>query len=296
MQAGAAAGRADQWRGSTGSISWTHVGSALLSAQLQCTVTVQLWHAWSIERPFLPALDQGLLPLLCLFNRELQCRHGLATVLASRAEPRPAPWQRPNGRRCIRSATEHSREGACEELGAIRCPLQAEPRQPGRVLGRAGREVHLEETVEQSGLHVSSRMLPNPRHGRAFIRCVGSSSRRASGRRSAGGRCCCCCCAPGDAPLPAGTTAERGRAPIATACRHNFDLRSGSVFIKWFEQGETNICYNALDRHVEAGHGDRIAFYWEASGCIQALLLSSCSCSAAAQAPARTPSPAQGAG
>ena len=26
---------------------------------------------------------------------------------------------------------------------------------------------------------------------------------------------------------------------------------------------ETNISYNCLDRHVEAGHGDRVACYWE---------------------------------
>lgn len=33
--------------------------------------------------------------------------------------------------------------------------------------------------------------------------------------------------------------------------------------MEWFKGGKTNICYNALDRHVAAGHGDRIAFYWE---------------------------------
>ena len=25
---------------------------------------------------------------------------------------------------------------------------------------------------------------------------------------------------------------------------------------------ETNICHNALDRNVELGHGDKVAFYW----------------------------------
>ena len=25
---------------------------------------------------------------------------------------------------------------------------------------------------------------------------------------------------------------------------------------------ETNICYNCVDRHVEAGLGDRVAFHW----------------------------------
>jgi acetyl-CoA synthetase len=34
-------------------------------------------------------------------------------------------------------------------------------------------------------------------------------------------------------------------------------------FAKWFEGGKLNVAYNCLDRHVEAGRGDRIAFYWE---------------------------------
>lgn len=25
----------------------------------------------------------------------------------------------------------------------------------------------------------------------------------------------------------------------------------------------TNIAYNCLERHIEAGHGERIAYYWE---------------------------------
>ncbi|NVN00806.1 acetate--CoA ligase, partial [Arthrobacter sp. SDTb3-6] len=34
-------------------------------------------------------------------------------------------------------------------------------------------------------------------------------------------------------------------------------------FATWFEDGETNAAYNALDRHVEAGNGDRVAIYFE---------------------------------
>lgn len=45
--------------------------------------------------------------------------------------------------------------------------------------------------------------------------------------------------------------------------RYNFDVRKGPVKIEWFVGAETNLTYNALDRHVEAGHGDRVAFYWE---------------------------------
>ena len=32
---------------------------------------------------------------------------------------------------------------------------------------------------------------------------------------------------------------------------------------KWFHDGTLNACYNAVDRHVEAGHGDRVAFHFE---------------------------------
>ncbi len=34
-------------------------------------------------------------------------------------------------------------------------------------------------------------------------------------------------------------------------------------FAKWFVGGTLNISYNCLDRHVEAGRGDRIAYHWE---------------------------------
>lgn len=34
-------------------------------------------------------------------------------------------------------------------------------------------------------------------------------------------------------------------------------------FAKWFADGELNACYNAVDRHVEAGNGDRTAILFE---------------------------------
>jgi acetyl-CoA synthetase len=37
---------------------------------------------------------------------------------------------------------------------------------------------------------------------------------------------------------------------------------SNPPFAKWFEGGELNVSYNCLDRHVEAGRGDRVAFHW----------------------------------
>ena len=38
---------------------------------------------------------------------------------------------------------------------------------------------------------------------------------------------------------------------------------SNPPFAKWFADGRLNAAHNALDRHVEAGHGDRIAFHFE---------------------------------
>ena len=32
---------------------------------------------------------------------------------------------------------------------------------------------------------------------------------------------------------------------------------------KWFVGGKTNACYNCVDRHVQAGHGDDVAIVWE---------------------------------
>ncbi len=37
---------------------------------------------------------------------------------------------------------------------------------------------------------------------------------------------------------------------------------SNPPFYKWFEDGKINASYNCLDRHVEAGNGDRVAFHW----------------------------------
>ena len=35
-------------------------------------------------------------------------------------------------------------------------------------------------------------------------------------------------------------------------------------FAKWFVGGKLNACANCLDRHVDAGRGERVAFHWEA--------------------------------
>src|SRR5438270_9549808 len=34
-------------------------------------------------------------------------------------------------------------------------------------------------------------------------------------------------------------------------------------FAKWFVGGRLNVAYNCLDRHIEAGRGDKVALHWE---------------------------------
>ena len=45
--------------------------------------------------------------------------------------------------------------------------------------------------------------------------------------------------------------------PWSTICEWNLP------FAKWFVGGELNVSYNCLDRHVLAGRGSKVAFYWE---------------------------------
>ncbi|MUL58903.1 acetate--CoA ligase [Mycobacterium sp. CBMA293] len=38
---------------------------------------------------------------------------------------------------------------------------------------------------------------------------------------------------------------------------------SNPPFAKWYADGKLNVAYNCVDRHVEAGNGDRVAIHWE---------------------------------
>ncbi|MEO8888917.1 MAG: acetate--CoA ligase [Jatrophihabitantaceae bacterium] len=38
---------------------------------------------------------------------------------------------------------------------------------------------------------------------------------------------------------------------------------SDKPFSKWFVGGKLNVAYNCVDRHVESGHGDQVAYHWE---------------------------------
>src|SRR5437879_4979623 len=34
-------------------------------------------------------------------------------------------------------------------------------------------------------------------------------------------------------------------------------------YAKWYLGGKLNVCFNCVDRHVEAGNGAKVAYYWE---------------------------------
>ena len=38
------------------------------------------------------------------------------------------------------------------------------------------------------------------------------------------------------------------------------------AFPSWFHGGKINMCYNAVDRHVESGHGDQVALVFDSPG------------------------------
>ncbi|GAB1608363.1 acetyl-coenzyme A synthetase, cytoplasmic-like isoform X1 [Argonauta hians] len=51
--------------------------------------------------------------------------------------------------------------------------------------------------------------------------------------------------------------------PTGKFLEYNFNHNAGPISIKWMQGAKTNICYNALDHHINKGKGDQIAFYWE---------------------------------
>lgn len=57
----------------------------------------------------------------------------------------------------------------------------------------------------------------------------------------------------------------RERLTWATDFEQTLDW-TGAPFAKWFVGGELNAAYNCVDRHVEAGNGDRVAIHFEGEG------------------------------
>ena len=89
--------------------------------------------------------------------------------------------------------------------------------------------------------------------------------------------------APGGAPLPAVTrvrgAGERAAGHLRARLRRVLDDRGAErvtwfepftklyewepPYAKWYLGGKLNVCFNCVDRHVEAGRGDRVAYHWE---------------------------------
>ena len=66
-----------------------------------------------------------------------------------------------------------------------------------------------------------------------------------------------------------GTDADREAFWAEQAAELDWDVRweqvldwSGAPFAKWFTGGRLNVAHNCVDRHVEAGHGEQVAFHW----------------------------------
>ncbi|WP_157248734.1 acetate--CoA ligase [Nonomuraea typhae] len=56
---------------------------------------------------------------------------------------------------------------------------------------------------------------------------------------------------------------ERAADRLTWAKRWDTTLEWNPPFAKWFTGGQLNIAYNCVDRHVEAGRGDKVAYHWE---------------------------------
>jgi len=62
---------------------------------------------------------------------------------------------------------------------------------------------------------------------------------------------------------PVGFWTDRAREMVTWFEDFHTPLEWELPFAKWFVGGKLNVSYNCLDRHVEAGKGDKVAFYWE---------------------------------
>lgn len=56
---------------------------------------------------------------------------------------------------------------------------------------------------------------------------------------------------------------ERAADRLTWAKRWDTTLEWNAPFAKWFVGGQLNVAYNCVDRHVEAGNGDKVAYFWE---------------------------------
>ncbi|MEV0582899.1 acetate--CoA ligase [Nonomuraea sp. NPDC050310] len=56
---------------------------------------------------------------------------------------------------------------------------------------------------------------------------------------------------------------EQAADRLTWAKKWDTTLEWNPPFAKWFVGGELNVAYNCVDRHVEAGRGEKVAFHWE---------------------------------
>ncbi|MET9338652.1 acetate--CoA ligase [Nonomuraea sp. NPDC003804] len=56
---------------------------------------------------------------------------------------------------------------------------------------------------------------------------------------------------------------EKAADRLTWAKRWDTTLEWNAPFAKWFVGGELNVAHNCVDRHVEAGNGDKVAYFWE---------------------------------
>ncbi|MFD2415549.1 acetate--CoA ligase [Amycolatopsis pigmentata] len=56
---------------------------------------------------------------------------------------------------------------------------------------------------------------------------------------------------------------ERAAERLSWTARWDRALDWELPFAHWFPGGRLNVAYNCVDRHIEAGHGDRVALHWE---------------------------------
>ncbi|MEV4113501.1 acetate--CoA ligase [Nonomuraea sp. NPDC049695] len=56
---------------------------------------------------------------------------------------------------------------------------------------------------------------------------------------------------------------EHAAERLTWAKRWDKTLEWNPPFAKWFIGGELNVAYNCVDRHVDEGRGDKVAYYWE---------------------------------
>ncbi|CAJ0941981.1 unnamed protein product, partial [Mesorhabditis belari] len=51
--------------------------------------------------------------------------------------------------------------------------------------------------------------------------------------------------------------------PSNNGLEYNFDSRKGPIFTRFMAGAKTNISYNCLERNIQRGYGDRVAYLWE---------------------------------